>query len=165
MPQRGYVIDSAAFAREGRYVDGEIELRSLPRLADLLADEEGRLRFSARGETGPDGDLFLELDADGTLSLRCQRCLAPMEFPVVLRSRFLLVPPGAAWPDEELTDDRFDAIAAEHEQDLLGLIDQEVVLAIPLAPRHAQCALPVPADGKEKTSPFASLRVLKRDAN
>ena len=165
MPQPGYVIDSAAFAREGRHIDGEIEVRTLPRLADSLAGDQGRLRFSARGETGPEGKLYLDLETDGTLSLRCQRCLAQLEFPVVLRSRFLLVPPGAAWPEDELTDDRFDAIAAEHEQDLVALIEQEVMLAIPLAPRHDQCALPGPADDKEKVSAFAALAALKRDAH
>jgi len=42
--------------------------------------------------------------------------------------------PGAAWPEDELTTTA-SMPSREHEQDLVALIEQEVMLAIPLAPR------------------------------
>lgn len=161
MPQRGYVIDSAAFAREGRSIDGDIAVAALARLAELLAENSGRLRFSVVGET-QDGHLFLNLETSGSLGLRCQRCLEPLAHVVDLESRFRLILAGEAWPDEELADDSFDAIAAEHEQDLVDLVEQEVLLSLPVAPRHADCEALQAEDEGPVASPFAGLAALKR---
>jgi uncharacterized protein len=161
MPQPGYVIDSAAFAREGRSIEGDIEVAALARLADFLAQKSGVLRFSAVGER-QDGHLFLDVMVEGTLALRCQRCLEPLAHVVTLASRFRLVEPGEVWPDEELSDDSFDAIAAEHEQDLVDLIEQEVLLSLPAAPRHADCEPLLVREEARPASPFARLAVLKR---
>lgn len=164
MPQRGYVIDSLSFAREGRRLDGEVEVGSLLRLADALADSSGSLRFVVSGDSDADGDFYLVLTVSGILALCCQRCLEPYQFPISVERRFLLVAAGKEWPDDELADDSFDAIAVEYEMDVAALVEQEVVLALPLAPRHDICAVPRAADERDKmnSSAFAALVALKR---
>jgi uncharacterized protein len=164
MPQQGYVIDSLSFAREGRQLDGAIEIRSLSRLADALADTSGNLQFVVSGDGGADGDFYLVLTVGGVLALCCQRCLEPYQFPLSVERRFLLVGPGREWPDDELANDNFDAIAADREMDVAALVEQEVVLALPLAPRHDICAAPRAADGRDNmnSSAFAALVALKR---
>jgi uncharacterized protein len=120
------------------------------------------LAYTAHGAEGGSGQLFLDLQVGGRLMLRCQRCLQTFPFEVALDCRFRLVESGQPWPDDELVDDSYDAVAAERELDLLALVEQEVLLSLPLAPRHDDCALPESPDPGQKVSPFAALAEIKR---
>lgn len=156
------VIDGLEFAREGRRLSGSLSVAALSRLADQLADGEGMLEWELRGERDRDGNAFLELRVAGSLNLRCQRCLEAVGFPLRLDSRLLLVPPGGAWPEDELVEDGFDAVEAGKEMALLPLIEDEVLLALPIAPRHEQCKPPAPLRDEQEPSPFAALGKLKK---
>ena len=159
----GIVIDSCEFAREGRDLVGELAVADLPRLADVLAENVGVLSCRLSGGRGEDGKLFLLLEVEGELCLKCQRCLGPLPYPLSIVSRLQLVPPGAPWPDEALADDAADAIEALSEQPVLSLIEDEVLLALPVAPRHEACALPASGDLLGRVaSPFSALARLKR---
>jgi uncharacterized protein len=156
------VIDSLAFARAGSTVVGVIELADLPRLAGELADDRGRLACRLTGNRDSEENSWLTLEVAGSLTLRCQRCLGNVVVPVSVRSRLLLVPSGQPWPDEELVDDGFDAIAADKEMVLASLVEDEVLLALPLAPMHDACEAPIPLIDEHEPSPFAVLAKLKK---
>ena len=154
----GIVIDSLAFAREGRHLVGELAVSDLPRLADVLAEQCGALSCHLGGGRSEEGKLFLSVEVEGELRLRCQRCLEPLLFPLQIKSRVFLVPPSAPWPDEELEDDSSDAIEALAEQSVASLIEEEVLLALPVAPRHEFCVLPAGGElDVLAVSPFATL--------
>jgi len=159
-------IDSLEFARGERHMSGVIPVRSLQRLADVLANDEGDLTWVVRGEFVADEFCtrqrpFLLIEVTGELYLKCQRCLGALPFHVNVGSRLLLVPPGMPWPDEDLQDDQADPIEALIEQPLFPLIEDEILLALPISPRHASCTLPEHDDGKAAASPFAALARLK----
>lgn len=156
------VLDTLAFANEGNVVTEVVAVAALPRLIEELADNVGRLDCQVTGSRDGGGKYWLALEVSGTLGLVCQRCLKRLAFPVDIRTRLLLVPPGQAWPDEELAEDGFDAIAAEKEMALLSLIEDEVLLALPIAPTHEVCAAPVPVLEEHEPSPFAVLAQLKK---
>jgi len=159
----GVHFDSFAFAREGAELVGLLSVKDLPRLAEHLTRLDGSLTCTLRGGRGEDGKLCLWLEASGELGLLCQRCLQEMQWPVRIEATLLLVAPGAPWPDEELEDDSADAIPASAEQSLPALVEDEVLLALPLAPRHANCALPTGGDGDTNpASPFAMLAKIKK---
>lgn len=159
-------IDSLEFARGGRQVAGVVPVRNLRRLVDALADGEGHLAWSVQGEFVADEfsavrKPFLRIEVTGELHLKCQRCLGALPFPVHVASRLLLVPPGASWPDEDLQEDGFDPVEALKDQSVHSLIEDEVLLALPISPRHDGCPMPAHDDGKAKASPFAGLARLK----
>ena len=52
---------------------------------DLLADQAGELKFRVQGQIGPRQRPQLYLEVDGVLSLRCQRCLEGIDYPVKVR--------------------------------------------------------------------------------
>lgn len=163
MKQLGDIfIDSLEFAREGRRLDGDVPVHSLRRLIDVLADDDGTLAWVVRGECDAARKPFLVIEVSGELHLECQRCLAALPFSLKIVSNLQLVPQGAAWPDEALEDDRADPIEALGEQPLLPLIEDEVLLALPIAPRHESCLLPGYDDGRAAVSPFAPLTQLKK---
>lgn len=164
----GVVIDSQQFAADGDCITGNIPLTRLTRLHDALASQEGWLACELEGfrETDEGGTrLGLHLRVKGRLHQHCQRCLAEVGFDCAIDSRLMLMPPGAEWPEEELEAEDYDAIPASRELSVLSLVEDEVLLALPIVPRHADCAPPAElAEPSEERapSPFAVLAGLKK---
>lgn len=165
------VIDSLKFAAGSDCVTGRIALSSLPRLADVLTRQAGELLCDLSGFRieSEHGEKFgLHLRVTGRLGLCCQRCLAEVEFSCVIDSRLLLMPqdaPESEWPEDELESDKYDAIPANRSLSLRTLVEDEVLLALPIVPRHADCLPPglSEADVDENgPSPFAVLAGLKK---
>jgi uncharacterized protein len=154
------VVDPLAFARDGRCLELRLALSALPRLAVEAAGKDGEFVIRFDGLREADGKFYLLLAADGRMQLTCQRCLEPMEWVCRVRSRLLLVPKGQSMPEDELEDDSYDAVEVEGRQDLLAMAEDEILLALPVAPRHETCEAPSAADGIFKESPFAGLAKL-----
>jgi len=154
-------IDLFEFARQQSTASGETSLADLPRID--TADRSGRLAWTAAGSThGRHGALRLDLSIDGDVALICQRCLEPMTETLRLRPRFL-VAADEDRADAMDQDDEFDVVVGSAEFDLDTLIEDEVLLALPIAPRHAVCpdGRADGASGARKPSPFAALADLK----
>lgn len=156
------VIDSLEFARGGRRLEGVLRLAGLSRLRDLLVVPEGELSVSLEGWRDGDGKSWLRLAVSGEPVLQCQRCLGGVRFPLVIDSVLQLVGLEEEWPDEDLADDSADAIEADKALSVAPLVEEEVLLALPIAPRHEQCEPPLAADDDHGLSPFAALAALKK---
>lgn len=158
MSQPG-LIDCLQFARGAETLKGALDLSALPRLAGTgcaTAD----LSYELRGRTDADGRCWLLVWADGTLTLECQRCMGTLAFPLALRSKLLLT---ASEREIDAADDDIDRVLAGNAMDVCQIVEDEVLLALPLAPRHERCG--GKREGDEKTgrpSPFAKLAELKR---
>jgi uncharacterized protein len=166
MSQRGLVIDGLEFARHRESMSGRVGLDGMPRLAEMLFDVADSLVYEISGEFAS-GAAFLTLRLDGTLRLTCQRCLGPLDYPLTVRNRVMLLSPGSPWPEDDqvggLEDESCDAIEAPRQLDLVPLLEEEALLALPIAPRHEHCqALPATA-ARIKASPFTRLAKLKRN--
>lgn len=169
-------LDVEAFAKAGAALAGELPLSQLPRLADLFhADTPPStaepVRWQAQGEArkplGGEPQPWVHVRASGCLSLECQRCLQPVAVPVDVDRQFLFVrgEDAAAQLDADSED---DVLALTRALDLVELIEDELLLALPLVPRHEVCVAPVTLSvGEEeieveKPNPFAALSALKR---
>ena len=153
-------IDLFEFARLGGEASGQLALADMQRID--APDRSGAMIWKAAvGSDGRRGLPRLDLDIDGTIELVCQRCLQPMMQEVAIRSHFLIA------PNEEVAvalddDDAYDAIVGAVDFDLDALIEDEVILALPIAPRHKVCTDENALLYKdEKPSPFAALAALK----
>ncbi len=156
------VIDSLAFAQDGRASEGAVSLTDLPRLAGELLEQRGSLGVRLRGWRDEEGKHWLHLVVQGNVLVQCQRCLEGVDLPLGIDAVLQLIAPGEAWPDDELIDDEADAIAADQALDVLSLIEDEVLLALPIAPLHGQCELPPVAGNGFELSSFAALAALKK---
>jgi uncharacterized protein len=78
-----------------------------------------------------------------------------------VQNRLLLLRSGEELPENELENDAVDALEVEPLTDLLALVEDEVLLAMPLVPRHENCEPPVKAGVDDEISPFAVLRQLR----
>lgn len=137
-------------------------LAELPRLAELLTTTSGFLSVRLEGWRDAQGKSWLQLDIAGEPVLCCQRCLGGVKFPLAIRSRLQLIASGEDWPDDDLEDDSADAITAETALTVLSLVEDEVLLALPIAPRHEECESPSASAREHGASPFAALADLKK---
>jgi uncharacterized protein len=180
-PHQPTRLDVGAFARAGATLEGTVPLADLPRLlASTSAPSDtppGEAVWQARGlwrqPLGDQPQLRLQLQAHACVWLTCQRCLQPAahELSVARTLRFVPTEEEAARLDE--AEEEEDVLALPRALNLHELIEDELILALPLVPRHEQCPEPLPwepeapaepeeAPGEEPAHPFAALAKLKR---
>jgi uncharacterized protein len=159
------ISDAFAFARDGRVLEGTLPISELERLHDLLVEVVGEVAFRLQGFKGERGEPMLQLEISGVLPLACQRCLNAVPCDLDVDSLLELVPEGAELSEDELEDDTRDFLPVERELDVAELVEDEILLALPVAPRHEKCGLPGAADAGERINPFAALSGLKGKPN
>lgn len=159
------IIDAQAFAREGRVLEADLPLAAFARLRDSLslAPEEWQdlLHFRLSGRMGDGKEAKLELRIRANLPLVCQRCLEPFVFALGADNLFRLVASEDDITDDEIEDDLFDYLVAEREMDVTALIEDEIILSLPLVAVHEHCSLPPIGSPDGDTGPFAGLASLK----
>ncbi len=159
------IVDAFAFCRLGEQRDGVTPVTGFARLAAEAAKPEGEIRWSFDGGRHPRGYPQLSMAVEGEVSLICQRCLLPFPYAFATQSLLLLASDEADADATEQTvdDESLDVIVGSAALDLLQLVEDEALLAIPLSPRHPQCpdgqAVPAP---EKPDSPFAVLHNLKK---
>lgn len=168
-------LDVRRFADEAGEMDASDPLRSFARLVAEAqeADDARSVHWRARGELRNPGhhhpEVWVHLDADAVMPLVCQRCLHPVDVPLqVQRSfRFVADEATAAAEDDESEE---DLLALSRSFDLLELVEDELLMELPVAPRHEVCPESVKmsatdpdfeAATAEKENPFAVLGRLK----
>ena len=169
-------LDVRAFAEAAATLEGEAPQQALTRLAaGVLPSPDAPpepVHWHATAElrpvTGGAPEVWLRLGATATVMLECQRCLQPMQerLQVDRWFRFVASEDEAARLDEESED---DVLVLSRSLDLLDLVEDELILALPLVPRHETCPQPLPlADAPEEEPeeaaphPFAALEALRR---
>ncbi|MDD5330128.1 MAG: YceD family protein [Sulfuricella sp.] len=133
----------------------------MDRLRDLLLSGEGELEYVLTGRRGENGKLYLDCDVRGLLQLTCQRCLDALAYPLRVESELELAEGEQSQDAEELTD----VIEADPALDVLALIEDEVLLALPMAPTHSPKECKADANASqaklEKKNAFSALAALK----
>ncbi len=108
---------------------------------------------------------MLRLQVNGVLPLACQRCLEAIHFELDVDSQLELISEDSELSQDELEDDTRDFLPVAGELDVAELVEDEILLALPVAPRHERCGLPGAADVGERINPFAALAELKGKPN
>ncbi len=153
-------IDSMDFARNGKELCGEIPIVALSRLSGMLANSAGTLSYRVCGSQ-QDDQPRLEVILTGGCNLRCQRCLNEFFYPIEVTSHLRLVSTDKL-DEDEIDADEEDVIEATAQLDVLELIEDEVLLALPFAPKHQEGGCEAPLKNFQKVAnPFDVLAVLK----
>jgi len=145
-------LDVFALARAAATVEGGWPLAGFERLGADLFDEAdappaGEVTYRAAGTQRPvhggDPETWLALHAEASVRLVCQRCLGPLaqQLQVDRRIRFVRDEQEAERLDEDSDD---DVLALPGGRlDLHVLVEDELILALPLVPRHEACPQPL----------------------
>lgn len=170
-------LEMIAFATEGGQLAGHWPGASLARLAESQTPPNDvplpEVTWSAHGEwlpaAGGEGEWWLSLSAHAPVWLTCQRCLQPFEVPLTFERRLRFVR-GEAEAEALDAESEDDVLALSRSLDLRELIEDELLLALPIVPRHEVCPQPLPMavgeedleeDVPERPHPFAALQALK----
>jgi uncharacterized protein len=160
-------LDAVRLAADGASLERRLPLAGFPRLADSLVASEGdavvKLTFVEVARGVPGGDL----EVSATLALRCQRCLEAVAVPVRSAGRVGFV---AGEDDAVRMPEDVEAVTCDPRAlDLRALVEDELLLSLPLVPRHEgeDCGSRAVARGPEggehsraATRPFAGLEDL-----
>lgn len=162
MPQPQPVIDGFEFASAGANLQGVWPIGDFPRLRDMLAAHDGEVVYALDGVRDARGRPALRLSVRGTLELRCQRCLEGLPFEVSSEELLVLAGTQAEIDAEPADVHSPDRVVAGKEMPVRDLVEDELILALPYAPRHEGCRARASQDAAAKTLPFAGLRGLMR---
>ncbi len=160
------LIDLFEFIRQGQQHEGQLSLQDLPRVADLVLGQDQPSQFSLRGFEHTDSSgsrqLRLELKLSGVYALKCERCLQPVDETVDIARQFWVVKDESMADKLDLEVEDVDVIAGDRQFNWKELIEDELIMALPMVARHADCQLPSQGAQLEPEAekPFAGLKAL-----
>jgi uncharacterized protein len=165
-------LDVAAAAAAGAELAGSWPLSELARLAEGAAGQVDEpvawtARFEQRREICAAPRAWLRLQARAGVARECQRCLQPVLLSLNVDRAFAFAPTEdeAAAQDADSED---DVLVLSRQFDLRELVEDELLLALPIVPMHEHCSAPwLSAQPGEAAAddapahPFAALAALK----
>jgi uncharacterized protein len=176
-PLQANRLNMKALAQDGVALTETTLLQNMERVAketqglqpDSVAKWQARAELRPRA--GAEDDVWLHLAAQATVPLTCQRCMGVVETPVEVDQwyRFVATEDIAMAEDDQSEE---DLLVMEPQFDLLAVLEDELLMALPLVPMHEQCPV-MPKlqageadvagdlDSGKKPNPFGILAQLK----
>lgn len=128
-------VDPWRFCRDGQSWETQSDVTEFPRLAHEFT--QGTLFCRVVGRVDQRGSLSLNVSIRGEVGVTCQRCLGSMPHTVELERRLYLARNEAELERLDALPDS-DAIQAGERLSLVELVEDEVLLSLPLVPMHAE---------------------------
>jgi uncharacterized protein len=164
-------IEPLRLAQNGLKLSGELSVKELPRLCESLTDNKGNISVDLAFEQDEIGTPYMAGKLTADVSMMCERCLSPMTVNLSVDCLLAVV----------ISERNIAALAEQYDPWLLesnapvslnAVIEDELILALPLVPRHEEACIPSDAwfSGDERDvedevaqeeSPFAILSQLK----
>lgn len=132
-------IDLRRFCRNAETWEYRSDVAAFPRLAGEFT--QGELFCRVGGRTDSRGASWLELSIRGDVEVACQRCLGGMKQVLAIERTVHLARDEAELERLDALPDS-DAILASEKLDVVALVEDEVLLSLPLAPMHAEGTCP-----------------------
>jgi uncharacterized protein len=123
---------------------GFLEISALPRVAEEASSIEPGDGFHWHVKThfadspGSEPQQILELAVKGRIHLVCQSCLQDCSLDLTQESRFVMVATEDEAEAFPMEDDQQEPLVASQHFDLLSLIEDEILLSMPLIPKHSE---------------------------
>lgn len=148
-------------------VQGQLAVKDAPRLAGQLADDTGALHYRFSGLVDELGRPAARLELQGRVLARCDRCGGPVEVAIDERPQFFFVADEEELDKLPIDQSPEEPLLGSRRFDLAALVEDQAILALPISPRHDDCALrgqPEAEQGLdgETHRPFEALAALKK---
>lgn len=160
-------IELDRLTSKGNLFEGTFRPGDLENLALELASPEGELRYRVRARLeGVEGARRAAVSCiiEGFVFLTCQRSFEEFRHEVAIDDRIVLVGSEEELPPIEEEGDREDFVVADSPINVRALVEEAVILALPMVPRKPGDA-PEPGQGREEPGepgPFEALARLRR---
>ncbi len=126
--------DPRHLADAGKRFVGEIELGEFPRLIEELLESRRPVAYELAFGRDERNRATVKGRVKATLILQCQRCLGALEYPVDREISLALV---EGLDEARGLPDRYEPLLLEESRiRLADLVEDELLLALPQAPKH-----------------------------
>jgi uncharacterized protein len=150
---------------KGTFVPADLE-----RLQNELADDRGELRYEVSASLDPQRRQMVSCIIEGFVFLICQNSLEAFRHEIAIHDRLVLVDDESRLPPVEEESDTEDYVVADGQLDIRDLVEDAVLLSLPMVPRKPGVEGGVKAgaaagmdDGPQaRQSPFSALASLKK---
>ncbi len=135
-------VDPYRYADQGLALDGSIKMADTPRLSAAVSIV-GKEDIAVKVQFGVDeqGITFLKGQVKVQFSLQCQRCMQPYIYEIM--SDFVLGVVKTLDEANALPESYEPAVTKEGQLALRELIEDEIILNLPMIPRHEPDTCPV----------------------
>ena len=161
-PDLPQFIEPLRLAEEERRLQGKLDASLMERLQEVVLEPCGPVELDMAFSKDEKGVIRITGDYRVKVRLLCQRCLEAMELTLANPFNIGMV---AADGDAGSTDEYEQVTLEGREIALAPLIEDEILLGLPMSPRHALPDCAAAAEllkrAPEKSSPFAVLKNLK----
>jgi uncharacterized protein len=159
-------IDPERLTPKGVVFEGVLRPGDLEGLEEELASPDGELRYRVTARLDGKQRRAVSCIINGFVFLTCQTTFETFRHEVAISDRLVLVGSEAELPAFEEEGDAEDFVVATSPVDVRGLVEEAVILALPMVPRKpglppAPEPEPAAAPG-DKPAPFAALAGLNR---
>jgi uncharacterized protein len=159
-------VNPFQLAEQRAHLVGSISALSPTRLREMGAAPEGPIQADLSFGIDDQGIIYLKGRLAARLTLQCQRCMEPFVYEIM--SNFTLGVVRTLDEADKLPEDYEAALAKDDQLVLNELIENELILNLPIIPKHlpeaCRVKMPVLDTGpEEKTkNPFQVLSSLRR---
>lgn len=156
-----WTIDPETLSSRPRVLKGVLKPGDLPRVADLVASPEGELRYEVSAWLDPQRRKVVSCIIKGFAQLTCQVTMEAFRHDIDVSDRLVLVDDESGLPPIENESEEEDFVVADGPLDVREMLEDAVILALPMIPRKPGAAEPaqVPKEREpRKESPFAALK-------
>jgi uncharacterized protein len=131
-------IDLKQLALKNASLKGEVALAQLQRLHDSLCEVQGTVKIDWSFAFDDKQHPTIQGSIQTQLLMRCQRCLRPMLW--IVDSQVALVAFNSEPHANEELPPGYEVITLNRSRtSLLGLIEDEIILALPIVAKHEFC--------------------------
>jgi uncharacterized protein len=159
------IVDSVQFARTNGELRASAPISDFRRLAKVALEDAREIDVWLEGFQDNESRPCLRLRVNGRIRISCQRCLEALSIEFASDRRFVLVEREDEMMDLADEDESLESLLAEIELDVMGLVEDEILLQMPIAPTHEPEACTVPesvAQSGAGGNAFSVLGALKR---
>ncbi len=130
------LYDLEALADRETVLSGEIELRQLTRLLEIVHSARGTIQASLKFYRHAISSVAVDLAFDSVLELTCQRCLEPLVQDVSERVSLTLLEPRST--SGEIANEGEVVVLTDGKFNPAALLEDELILSLPISPRHTE---------------------------
>lgn len=159
-------IDPFRYAEQSLVLEGAVKVADMHRLNASLSNKDALVAVNLQFGRDEQGIAFIKGHIKATLSLQCQRCMEPYNYEII--SDFVVGIVTTLDEANALPDHFEPALTKEGHLALRELIEDELILNLPIIPRHEpeQCKVKLPLaesgwKADDNGNPFNVLKALK----
>jgi len=163
------VIHPERISTRPQVFEGDVDLADFPDLADSLANGDASLHYTVTALLDANRRKVVSCIIEGFVFLTCQSSLEAFRHDISVRDRLVLVDRESELPPIEQESEAEDFVVADGPIDVLDLVEEAVLLALPMVPRKPGLEDAVDAGAADRTparsakeSPFAALERLRK---